>query len=238
MTELNPNKTKFLDDLDRNERKGGHKLGLTCYEISRGWRVLMDQRLREFGLSNSRQVVLFALSNLQRPVSQKELADAIGVEGPTVVRILDHLQKEGWIRRHISPKDRRVKLVELTKRASNAIPWLMDLCIDLEDELLEGIEEIELDRAHRLLLNIRERIARIGDQENDSRETRFAKEERIPEPLEKIIQKKTAKRRKKKGDLQEQQQAHGHNGHAAHQPINGKMVFAVALGRGQELIQR
>ncbi|MGE4553204.1 MAG: MarR family winged helix-turn-helix transcriptional regulator [Desulfovibrionaceae bacterium] len=163
MSELNPSKTGFLDAIGCHDRQGGHKLGLTCYEISRGWRVLMDQRLRHLGLSSSRWVVIFALADLARPVSQKELADAIGVEGPSVVHILDHLQKEGWVRRRVSPKDRRVKLVELSDRAQTELSALMVPCLELEEEILADIDPDELDRCHRLLLRLRARIAQLGD---------------------------------------------------------------------------
>ena len=172
MGELSPGNTTFMRTACCEDRQGGHKLGLTCYEISRDWRNLLDKRLRHLGLSSSRWIVIFALADLDRPVSQKELADTIGVEGPSVVHILDHLQKEGWVRRRVSPKDRRVKLVELEERARQELPNLKAVCLSLEEEVLGGLDQAELDRCHQTLLQVRAQIGRLSGRDEAPEEAK------------------------------------------------------------------
>src|SRR3546814_19594268 len=69
----------------------GLRLGL----VARLWRAEIDRRLAAFGLTESRWLTLLHLSRLSEPVTQRELAESVGVQGPTLVRTLDWLEAEG-----------------------------------------------------------------------------------------------------------------------------------------------
>lgn len=146
-------------------RQGSNLLGLTLYEVSREWRYALDQRLKPLGLSNSRWMALKTVQFLGSPVSQREIAEAMGVESPTLARALDHLEKGGWVRREVSAQDRRVKFVELQPKAIRLLEEITKVCFTLERELLDGFPPSELEQCHEVLLKMRTKLYSINGKE-------------------------------------------------------------------------
>jgi DNA-binding MarR family transcriptional regulator len=62
---------------------------------------------------------------IERPgLSQHELADALTISRPTATRLLDGLERKGFIRRQVEPSDRRQSLIHPTPPASKIGPAL------------------------------------------------------------------------------------------------------------------
>ncbi|UZP68941.1 MarR family transcriptional regulator [Desulfovibrio mangrovi] len=139
-------------------RYGKSKLGLTVSEISRELRSIIDARFKEHGVSSARWVVLWALEELGEPVSQKRIANLLGIESPTLVRMLDRLEEDGLVRRNPSVEDRRVKLVELCAKAEPLLEEMHALFLQLEKDLYVGFSEEELIQAHNVMLKLRDRV--------------------------------------------------------------------------------
>jgi DNA-binding MarR family transcriptional regulator len=73
----------------------------------------MDRDLAGYGLTQSRTRVLWEL-HLRGPVTQRELADAIGVSARNVTGLVDALASTGFVTREPHPTDRRAALITLT----------------------------------------------------------------------------------------------------------------------------
>ncbi len=138
---------KPLDDQERF----GLCLGLTA----RLWRAEIDRRLAVFGLSESRGLTLLHLSRLAGAASQRELAEAVGVRGPTLVRTLDRLEAEGLIERRAEGCDRRTKSVHLRPEATPVLRQIETTAAKVRAELLEGLTTDEI----KTCLKVFERIA-------------------------------------------------------------------------------
>src|SRR3546814_15512969 len=87
-------------------------LGRRLGRVARLWRAEIDRRLATFGLTESRWLTLLHISRLPHAATQRELAEAVGVRGPTLVRTLDRLEAEGLIERRTEAADRRTKSVD------------------------------------------------------------------------------------------------------------------------------
>jgi len=83
------------------------------FDVSRLWRVQVNETLGEFDLTASAWAVLRILRDEGEGRTQKELAGELAIEGPTLVKLLDGLEKGGWIERRISEADRRAKTIWL-----------------------------------------------------------------------------------------------------------------------------
>ncbi len=70
---------------------------------------------------------------------QKELAQFMGVEAPTLVRLLDRLAAEGFVVRRPFPGDRRANTVHLSARAHDVLGELNEVAAALRRRLLDGI---------------------------------------------------------------------------------------------------
>jgi MarR family transcriptional regulator for hemolysin len=113
-------------------------------QISRRWRSRLDMRLAGFGLTEARWLPLLHLARWGDGRSQKELAATLGVEGPTLVRTLDWLEREGLVTRRPDPADRRAKTLHLSARAIALHAEIEREAAGVRADLLEGITEAEL----------------------------------------------------------------------------------------------
>ncbi|MET3662669.1 transcriptional regulator SlyA [Aquamicrobium ahrensii] len=136
----------------------GELFAVELARVSRQWRKRIDERLRHLDLTQARWMVLLHLSRMGAPVSQRELADIIGVEGPTLVRVLDNLERQALVQRRACEADRRVKLIELAEGAGPVIAEIGRIAAGLRQELLEGVPAEELERARELLKIIADRL--------------------------------------------------------------------------------
>src|SRR5262249_38805894 len=91
------------------EERLGRLLALTAKVV----RERFDERLTEVGSSLNTYLILKHAGRLQG-VSQRQLAELLSIEGPTLTHRLDRLAAEGLARRVRDPLDRRVSRVELT----------------------------------------------------------------------------------------------------------------------------
>lgn len=134
----------------------GVAFALELVRVSRRWRARLDERVKHTGLTQARWITLLELSR-SGPVSQRELAARIGIEGPTVVRLLDALEKKGLAERRSCEGDRRVNQIHLTQAAQPLLREITAISDGLRDEILADISADDLAAAHRVL-------SRIGDQ--------------------------------------------------------------------------
>jgi len=132
--------------------------GLLLVEVSRLWRQRLDERLRPLGLSQAKWVALYRLARLPAPPTQAALAAELGVEGPTVARLLSRLEAAGYIERRAAPGDRRLKVVHLTARARAEAARINRIAGDLRGELMAGLDADELGAAWRIVLELRDRL--------------------------------------------------------------------------------
>jgi DNA-binding MarR family transcriptional regulator len=124
----------------------------------RRWRKLANERIRPTGHTMARWETLFLVAFSDHALTQGELARLLNVEGPTLVRMLDVLSKEGLIERRQSEIDRRVTTNAITPEGRRAIDEIMGLTNALRAEVLQGLDPKELAIALKVLGQIINRI--------------------------------------------------------------------------------
>ncbi len=132
--------------------------GILLGETARSWRHRLDQRLKPLGLSQARWIVVLYLSRYGDGVSQKELAGRIGIEGPTLVGLLDRMAADGWLERRPSTRDRRCKTVHLTEKAREVSTSIRRIARELREELLADIPAEEIATCMGVLERIKGRV--------------------------------------------------------------------------------
>lgn len=71
------------------------QIGTELSRVVRMWRALIDYRLKPLKLTQTHWVTLHNISQLPPEQSQIQLAKAIGIEQPSLVRTLDQLEEKG-----------------------------------------------------------------------------------------------------------------------------------------------
>ena len=122
------------------------------------WRSELDRRFKPFGLSQAKWRVLLSLYMCDVSLTQTSLAQKLGIEKPTLVGLLDRLNKDGWIVRHEDSQDRRVKTVHLTQKAIEMSKKMHDVAEALRLEIMKDIDKDELAICISVLESINKKL--------------------------------------------------------------------------------
>lgn len=131
------------------------------WKVSRKLRTLFDARVRAEGLTLARARAL-ALLGRKDGLTQIELADALEIEGPTLVPLLDCLEKQGLIERRPVEGDRRAKRIALTKGGKEQSAYVAGLVRDFRNDVLKDVGEDDLKAAIRVLQAMARNIEAAG----------------------------------------------------------------------------
>ena len=135
------------------------RIGIRLVGLARRWRHALDARLSSAGLSDATWAPLVHLHSLGDGISQSQLAASVGLDGSSLVRLLDILVEQALIERRPDATDRRVKLVHLTPAGRRAVTAIRKRLVAIEDELLADLSDEE---ARTLLLAFEKIEARIA----------------------------------------------------------------------------
>ena len=133
-------------------------MGRVIGEVSRAWRYEMNRALRPLGINLSMRLVLVQLQRNPDGLMQADLARSLGIEGPTLVRLLDKLEQKGWIARIASADDRRRKYAVLTPEAADQIRIIEQLSDELREKMMAGLSIEQLDQCAQVMTRIRNNL--------------------------------------------------------------------------------
>jgi MarR family transcriptional regulator for hemolysin len=94
--------------------------------------------------------------------TQRELAEALGIEGPTLTHHLAGLERAGLVTRSRDPDNRRVQRVELTDAGDAAFHRLRRAAASFDQRLRTGLDDSEIQQLRELLARLASNVA--GDQ--------------------------------------------------------------------------
>lgn len=134
-----------------------NEFGLLLFGTARAWRTKLDRRLRPLGLSQGKWRTLIHVSQGGNKLTQKEIAERMGIEEPTLAGLLDRLQEDGWIERRESPNDRRCKIIHLQRRSKAVLDEIFNAAHLLRHELIDDVPSSDLDACIRVLRQIRKK---------------------------------------------------------------------------------
>lgn len=127
-------------------------------------RSAIDTRLEPMGLSQALWRPLLILHANPGPMTQTQLARALGVEAPTVVRQLDRLAALGWIARRNCPGDRRAYHVALTDQAQALCADIEVVVAGIRQQGLSGVKPADLATAIRVMERVRGQFEQLQTQ--------------------------------------------------------------------------
>ena len=101
-----------------------------------------------------RQSLVLAWLAIDGELSQSELAARMMVEPPTLVGILDRMERDGWITRNSCPTDRRKKMIRPSEAAEPAWQKITECGSRVRARATAGLTEEELQTVQRILLRV------------------------------------------------------------------------------------
>ncbi|MGR0186618.1 MarR family winged helix-turn-helix transcriptional regulator [Azospirillum aestuarii] len=128
--------------------------GIHLFRAAHLWRREANKVLAESGFSSSVISPLMLLNELGDGMRQRELAEEMGVEGPSLVRLLDSLEAAKLVERREAPDDRRAKTLHLTEEGRDLLARVNAALNDVRRRLLQGASAPEIAGAVRVMAAI------------------------------------------------------------------------------------
>jgi MarR family transcriptional regulator for hemolysin len=106
---------------------------------------------------------LYLVAYSDEELNQSELSRLLGVHGPTMVRMLDSLARQGLIERQQSHSDLRVTINRITPAGREVISEIMGITNQMRGKVLEGIDPGELRTAAKVLEQVLRSLDRMEE---------------------------------------------------------------------------
>jgi MarR family transcriptional regulator, transcriptional regulator for hemolysin len=156
-------------DLPRNAASVSHSSGgrrdqlqfAVAFSVGltgRLWRVRFADRMKALGQTDARWAALCMIADARGGITQTQLAEQLGVQGPTLVKLLDGLEKQGLVSRQPDSDDRRAKKIVIETRGRETLKEMDDFAIKMRNEFFEGVSEAELKITLRVLRHLSDQL--------------------------------------------------------------------------------
>src|ERR1043165_7588040 len=114
--------------------------GFRVSRIARRLRQAIDAELSSYGLTEATWRPLAYVGRLGEGVRQKELAAALGIEGPSLVRLLDGLERRGFVGGREQAGDRRARGIYLTAPGRELQRRVLRISDSVQQRLLVAVD--------------------------------------------------------------------------------------------------
>jgi len=126
----------------------------------RRWRARLNERLKAIGQTDARCAALAEIAGSSTGVVQRELSQRLGVEEPTIVRLIDALEAQNWVERRTHSEDRRAKIVQIKPAAAPVIDQAQEIVAHLQEELFSDMDPADLAACLRVLETLSRKLER------------------------------------------------------------------------------
>jgi MarR family transcriptional regulator, transcriptional regulator for hemolysin len=135
-----------------------NSVGFWMIQAAHEYQQAVNEELAPHGITWRQGQVLGCLA-LYGPLSQAELADYMRVEPPTLVGILDRMERDGWIRRDVDSTDRRRKLIHPTEAAEPVWSKIAGCARRVRARATRGLTAEQLATLKQLLATIQNNLS-------------------------------------------------------------------------------
>ncbi|MEB0208463.1 MarR family winged helix-turn-helix transcriptional regulator [Pseudomonas sp. CCC3.1] len=118
---------------------------------TRHWRRVCQTTLLNYGISEACAMPLLIIGRLGEGVRQVTVAQAAGMESPSLVRLLDQMCKAGYVLRNEDPSDRRAKTLSLTDTGRALVQSIEAQLVQLRRAALAGVSLADQEAALRVI---------------------------------------------------------------------------------------
>jgi MarR family transcriptional regulator for hemolysin len=139
----------------------GHWLVLTAKEYERA----ANAAIVPSGITWRQAQVLGWLA-FEEALTQADLADRMSIEAPTLVGILDRMERDGWICRHDCLTDRRKKIIRATPQAEPVWETVLACVQGVRAVATRGFSDQERMTLIDMLARVRRNLLEGGEAES------------------------------------------------------------------------
>ena len=110
----------------------------------------LEKRILPFGITRVQWMALY-YTEKNPDITQKQLAELLGVREPTVVGLIDRMEADDLVIRETHPENRRIRTIALTEKGKKLNCEVSAIAEQLKDDAIEGIPGEDLETFRRVL---------------------------------------------------------------------------------------
>ncbi|WP_454280438.1 MarR family winged helix-turn-helix transcriptional regulator [Sphingomonas sp. Marseille-Q8236] len=129
--------------------------------MARAYRRHLDKGLAGLSLSHTAALAVMLVGRTEDGMRQGVLADQLGVEAPSVVPLLDQLERAGLVERRVDLTDKRARLLHVTAEGRAVAAEVEERTATIRAELFAGVDDADLVAATRVFDHL---YAVFGDE--------------------------------------------------------------------------
>lgn len=126
-------------------------LSVALTQVSRRYKAAADKLAGDFQLSHASAWPMVMISRLGDGVRPGAVAEAMSMEAPSLVRIIEQLIEAGLVERHDDASDRRARTLHLTALGRERVSRLEAALTPFRRELFAGSEPADVEACLRVL---------------------------------------------------------------------------------------
>lgn len=113
-------------------------------KIQKKHKSSIESKVSSFGIHTTQHRVLMHLSRKGNLLSQKEIASHFGITPAAVTQILNKLECDGYIERHLG-EDNRFNEINITELGQKIVEKTKTIFSEIDTNLFRGFSEEEMD---------------------------------------------------------------------------------------------
>jgi MarR family transcriptional regulator for hemolysin len=143
-------------------KKNERQLTSSMVQVAHIYRKKVSRALAAYGISDSQAVPVLFIARFGGGMRQNILAEEIGIEGPSLVRLLDQLCANGLVERRDDNLDRRAKNLHLTAAGEEMAARVEAALVQIRGRLLKSISDTDLEASLRVLSILQAELEATG----------------------------------------------------------------------------
>jgi DNA-binding MarR family transcriptional regulator len=144
--------------------------GYLVTDVTRLMRKQFDRRAVRFGLTRAQWRALKRVHHGEG-ITQNELAEFLEMEPIAVGRVIDRLQKAGFIERRADPRDRRVWRLHVLPKAHDVVDDMEQIASELFRQMQHGIAAAEMKSMLSVLTRMKDNLNALDRVDEKNGET-------------------------------------------------------------------
>ncbi len=138
------------------------QLTATMTHAARAYKSMADKVASEYSLSQATALPVLILGRLgQDGVRPGVLAEALGLEASSLVRVIDLLIDSGLIERREDPQDRRAKILKLTEDGTARAAQMEAALLPFRRGVFDGLDPADIAACLRVLRHVEAQTGKL-----------------------------------------------------------------------------
>lgn len=118
-----------------------------------------NERLSQLGITRVQWIALYFMGKYEN-ISQSELGEKMDIKASSVARLIDRMERDGYVVRRRDPKDRRITNLILTEMGKELREKLLPEGEKMRELASQGLTEEEIDIFKKVLKKMTENVSK------------------------------------------------------------------------------